>query len=149
MSSRRITTHELDGFIEFVSRRNIDNIKEMKSGVVTAAIKSMAKPGMEADLIEFCMSLVRMQSTMWVRYVRTNNLLTEHATRQDRNHAWNSWRIRFITQELPKMVDCVKFRFEADDHGYIVRGVFEDIHSSYAYAAARIGRRYPEAPDDS
>ena len=31
MSSRRITTHELDGFIEFISRRNIDNIKEMKS----------------------------------------------------------------------------------------------------------------------
>ena len=70
-----------------------------------------------------------MQTTKWVTYVRQNQLLSCYATKSDREAGFRDWRTRYEKQELPRLVETIKFRFESD-------------------ASAIIGKPYPEAPDE-
>ena len=148
MSLRRIQDHELRSVTDFIDRSNIHVLDEMRSGDAANAMKTLAVPGHERDLIEFSMSLVKMQSTIWVKYVRSNKLLKPEATARDRAYEHSAWKKRFETQDLPKLIGTIKHYFAPDDIGFVMREVFESIHSSYDYAAAYIGLPYPESPGE-
>ena len=146
--SQRISDPALRSLADYLDRSNIHYLPDMKSGAAADAIKTLAIPGFEADLVDRGQSLVKMQTTKWVTYVRQNQLLSCYATKSDRESGFRAWRTRYEEQELPRLVETIKFRFESDDLGFIMRQAFNDCHEAYLYASAIIGKPYPEAPNE-